>query len=109
MNNDTLYRIFTEDVKVANIQRILAEYKLDHTLIHGQGCFEGTAEFSLIIEIVGHSRAKIDAVALAIGRANHQQSVLVQAIPCQTAFIDTSSTDLCALVARTFDAICDSR
>ena len=89
-SSNTLYRIFTEDVSVGNIQRALAAHNLDYTLIHGQGCFEGITEFSLIIEIVGHSRAEIDSVALAIGRANHQQSVLVQAIPCELAFIDTS-------------------
>ena len=88
--SDTLYRIFTEDVKVANIQSVLAQHKLDYTLLHGQGCWEGTTESSLIIELVNVSRAVVDAVAYAIGRANHQQSVLVQAIPCEVAFIDTS-------------------
>ena len=88
--SNTLYRIFTEDVKVGNIQSVLAQHKLGYTLIHGHGSWEGTTEASLIIELVNVSRAVVDAVAYAIGRANHQQSVLVQAIPCAVTFIDTS-------------------
>lgn len=87
-----IFRILTERKNVRGIRRILAAHRLDYTLFHAQGCFDGRPEPSTIIELCLVTRAQAAAVALAIGRANNQRCVMLQTVQGTAALLDTGGT-----------------
>jgi hypothetical protein len=76
-----LYQIFTEDVNRPEITRILDSRFTGYTLVPASSHWQGIAEPSVIAEIETTDRDAVDSVADQIRVANHQQAVLVEAIP----------------------------
>jgi len=87
-----IFRILTERKNVRGIRRILAAHGLDYTLFHAFGCFGGTPEPSTVIELCLVTQAQAAAVAVAIGRANNQQCVMLQTVSGSAVLIDTGGT-----------------
>jgi len=80
-----LYRLITEDKNRQNIIDIIKRHFDGFTLISATGCWQGTVEHSLIIEICYDVQSyqiepKINVVAREIKELNNQQSVLIQKI-----------------------------
>jgi hypothetical protein len=92
MMKGNIFRILTERRNVRGIRRILAAHGLDYTLFHAFGCFGGTPESSTIIELCLVTRAQAVAVAVAIGRANNQQCVMLQTVSGSAVLLDTGGT-----------------
>jgi hypothetical protein len=76
---NTLYRIYTEDVHRDTIVRTVAARFQGFTVLTAQGYWDGTAESSVVVEIVGTAadRDNVHAAARAIKLHNSQQAVLV--------------------------------
>ena len=87
-----IFRIITERKNVRGIRRILTTHKLDYTLFHAFGCFGGTPEPSTVIELCLVTQAQAAAVAVAIGRANNQQYVMLQTVSGSAVLIGTGGT-----------------
>ena len=73
-----IYRIFTENVNVEGIRKILDEHFEGYTVLEGSGSWKGMKEDSILIEIDGTTAKKVRSAADAIKRLNQQQAVLVQ-------------------------------
>lgn len=83
MNYNTIYRIHTEHTNLASVEAILADRFDGYTLYETGGCYAGTRERSLVIEIWSEGDALFPAVqsaANAIKRANDQDAVCVSII-----------------------------
>lgn len=81
MNYDTVYRIHTEHTNLALIEANLASRFDDgYTLFEAGGCYKGTQERSLVIEVWSEGDTMFPAVqsaANAIKKANDQEAVCV--------------------------------
>lgn len=82
-----LYQILTEDVNREGISAILDASFPAYTLIPSSGHWQGIAEPSLVAEIETDNATAVHAAAEAIRSANHQQAVLVEAIPSQAELV----------------------
>ncbi len=84
-----LYRICTEDKNRQGLETVVGMYYDGFTILSGRGYWKGTAENSLVIEIVAEEEdaPKILALAENIKIKNGQESVLVQAINCKHTFV----------------------
>lgn len=79
-----LYRIYTENKDLPKIKEICNKYADGYTLIPAVGCWKGTEEHSVIIEIIGTEDdqfTKVNPIAQEIAWVNHQESVLVTVCP----------------------------
>lgn len=75
---NTLWRIYTEDVNRETVERLASEYFEGYTIYQARGVWKGTAENSLIIEIMGDVDPKaVRELAQGIKHANSQEAVLV--------------------------------
>lgn len=74
-----LYRIYTEDKNRETIAGIVGNYFPGFTLISATGYWNGKAEQSLIVEIVGerHHGLDVRAIAHQIKAINKQEAVLI--------------------------------
>lgn len=84
-----LYRIITEGINADGIRAILAAHRLDYSMFAGGGAYKGMAESTIIVDLLFIPYASARAAAYAIGRANNQECVLLECIPCTAEFIDT--------------------
>lgn len=76
-----LYRIFTEQINLHKIEKIVSKFFEGFTLIKSEGFWRLQKENSLIIEIVTSEQdQKITDLAKLIKQANNQESVLIQRI-----------------------------
>lgn len=82
-----MYRIFTEDVNRAGIQSLCDSSFDGYTLIPAQGCYKGTREQSLIIEISTRSLDAVTRLAQSIKALNRQDSVLVTHVQQSEVFV----------------------
>lgn len=71
--------IYTADVNRAGIEDILKRHFDGFTMVPARGCWHGSCEGSLVIQIAGASVAELRRAAEEIRVANKQQSVLVVA------------------------------
>lgn len=76
---EMLYRIYTEDKNRGTIAGIAGNYFPGFTLISATGYWNGKAELSLIVEIVGEQSDGLDVLAVAhqIKAVNEQEAVLI--------------------------------
>ena len=83
------YRIVTERKNVEDVRKLVDVAFDGYTLIEANGQWQGTAEPSLIIEIVAsaHDARLVLATALAIKVLNGQQAVLVQTLDVESELI----------------------
>lgn len=92
-----LYRIITEDCgnTIAVLDKVKKHFQC-FTIYNARGFWDEKLELSLIIELddcgapeVGDYgfKYRVDSVAYAIKNLNNQDSVLVQAIPCNSKLI----------------------
>jgi hypothetical protein len=76
-----LYRIYTADINRAATLAVVAKAYDSFTAIEALGYFKGTAEPSLVIELLTEDswrdRSKVTTLADAIRQLNNQQAVLV--------------------------------
>ena len=86
-----VYRIVTERTPayVKTIKRILGELHLDFSMYSGIGSYHLAEEKSIVIELAFVSRNRALVAAKLIGRANGQECILFQEIPCQSTLIGT--------------------
>lgn len=86
-----VYRIVTErkPAYVKTIKRILGELHLDYSMYHGVGSYHMTPENCVAIELCFVSRNRAMVAAKLIGRANGQQCIVFQEIPCTSTLIGT--------------------
>ena len=87
-----LYRIFTEDTGRDDHIRQVLDKRLDgYTIIKGTGYWQGTAEDSVLIEVVLPSdyeyKEMVMEIAADIRKVNHQECVLVQRIENREWFV----------------------
>ncbi len=78
-----LYRIYTENINRAKIEKIVSEHYDGFTIVEGTGFWKSQKEASLIIEIIGDDESDLDSVKIIaeqIKKTNDQDSVLVQRI-----------------------------
>ena len=76
-----LYRIFTENKNLKEIEAIVSKYYEGFTLLKSEGFWRLQKENSLIIEIVTDDSDKlIEDMAKEIKTANNQEAVLIQKI-----------------------------
>lgn len=77
-----MYRIFTENKNVHNIIHFLKKEKINATIYHAIGIWQGTEEKSLVIELSAESSKPwvADYVARHIKAFNNQEVVLIQRI-----------------------------
>jgi hypothetical protein len=79
-NNRTVcYRIYTEDLYRADVQKIVGDYFDGFTLLSGDGVWKGALENALVIEIVTEraNEGWIRELSRRIRQKNQQESVLV--------------------------------
>ena len=79
----TIYRLYTE--RRSNLAELTSRYFDGFTLIDAVGYWEGNAEPSAIIEVIGTSfdYARVFALARDIRETNGQQSVYLVRIACE--------------------------
>lgn len=82
-----LYRICTENTNYDEILKIIYGYFDGFTVLTGTGYWKGGKEHCLIIEITTDNVNAIEKVAYAIKKANKQESVLIETIPCECKFL----------------------
>lgn len=86
-----LYRILTEDKNREQVLKLVAEYLIGATVIQAKGLWMENWENTLIIEISGSGKTKIEiavkALAEAIKKLNEQEVVLIQQIDCESCLI----------------------
>jgi hypothetical protein len=82
-----LYQIMTEDTGRDNITAILDAHFQGYTIVKATGRWEGIPEPSLVIEIETDDAAGVHQCAELIREANHQQAVLVEAIPSNSELV----------------------
>ena len=76
MSKQVIHRLYTEDVNRQTITDILTKYFQSFTIFESAGVWEGHAEKSLCIEVLGASFQTVSTVATAIKEANKQDAVL---------------------------------
>ena len=83
-----VYRIYTEDLQEDKIAEIVSCSFEGFTIYHANGYWNGVAEKSLIIEIIGdfdeEKEKRVNRVARSIKRLNHQECVLIQKFHCES-------------------------
>lgn len=79
------FKIYTERLNEDKIKELLSISFDGFTIIHTKGCWKGTEENSLIIEILTENETLIKAIAQKIKHQNKQEAVLVTAhnVDCQ--------------------------
>jgi len=85
-----LYRIFTENLNTEKIADIVNKYFEGYTLLNGVGYWQGEKENCLIIEIITNNKSdidKIELIAYAIKKLNHQQAILIQQVNCEANLV----------------------
>lgn len=82
-----MYRIYTEDRNRWKVKAILNRLFCGYTLIFATGAWKGHSEHSLIIELDGVPRAKVEQAAREIKAANKQEAVLIQKIEAEGVFV----------------------
>ena len=85
-----LYRIYTEDRE--NLPSLANAYFAGYSLYKGVGYWRGQEEKSAVIEVVTDDSKEeanaVECLARSIRLTNHQESVLVISLPCQSKFIN---------------------
>jgi hypothetical protein len=84
-----VYRVYTEDLNIEFIKKLVSSYFMGFTIIKGEGYWESKAEGSLVIEIIASKEKLIEvqAICLDIKVHNKQQSVLFTVQEVKTEFI----------------------
>jgi hypothetical protein len=77
MRRQTIHRIYTEEKNKNAIVQLVGTQFESFTLQPTLGYYRGSAEKSIVIEIVGASASKIKLLAERIRKMNGQQSVLI--------------------------------
>jgi hypothetical protein len=84
MRHQNIYRIYTEEKNKKAIVNLIGRQFDSFTLQPTLGYYQGKAEKSIVIEIVGSTAVKIKRLADRIRRMNGQQSVLILRIDCNS-------------------------
>jgi hypothetical protein len=84
MRHQNIYRIYTEEKNKKAIVNLIGTQCDSFTLQPTLGYYQGKAEKSIVIEIVGSTAVKIKRLADRIRKMNGQQSVLILRIDCQS-------------------------
>jgi hypothetical protein len=79
VSKQVIHRLYTEDVNRQAIADILTKYFHAFTIFESKGVWEGQAEKSLCIEVLGASFQTVSTVATAIKETNKQDAVLYTA------------------------------
>ena len=75
----TRYRLYTE--RFDNVPAIASKYFDGFTVYHTVGYWQGTAEDSVVVEVLTDEHAKVSALARELRKTNDQQAVLVTSEP----------------------------
>lgn len=73
------FLIYVADFGRSRIERILSRHFDGFTVVAAHGCWKGTCEKSLVVEIAGTSADKVRAAAEDLRVAGKQQQVIVVA------------------------------
>jgi hypothetical protein len=84
MRHQNIYRIYTEEKNKKTIVNLIGRQCDSFTLQPTLGYYQGKAEKSIVIEIVGSTAVKIKRLADRIRKMNGQQSVLILRIDCKS-------------------------
>lgn len=86
-----LYRVLTENVNRAGIERIVASHFDGFTIFTGIGYWKGSMEASLTIEIDAPEADfyMVQLVAIEIKELNNQECVMIQQFAVQTVMVET--------------------
>lgn len=82
-----MFRIYTEDKNRRKVEAILNKLFYGYTLIQAVGAWKGKTEKSLVIELDGVPRARVEQAAREIKAANNQEAVLIQKIEAEGVFV----------------------
>ena len=83
-----MFRIYTEDLDRAGIERIVSARFEGFTEISAIGFWQGQRENSLVIEISTSDADKVNEIAESIRVFNHQTSVMVTESAEATTFVE---------------------
>jgi len=74
-----VHRLYTENKDAAKIEEIADSLLSGYTIYHTKGRFEGTSEYSLILEVIGslHDGRPLLEAAQLVKQVNNQQEVWV--------------------------------
>lgn len=90
MTRQFQYKIYSENKNTAEIEGILNRYFQSYNIYFPTGRYNGSHEFSIVIELIGVDALQVDAAAVLIGRLNNQKQVLVTKVPVDCCVIETS-------------------
>lgn len=87
-----MYRILTERKNVETIKSLILDPKFEsYSILDAEGCWKGTHENALIIELVeipgDYIKDDVYEAAREIKRLNEQEAVLVQHLDCNSELI----------------------
>ena len=75
-----LYRLYTQNTKLAVIKSILNRYCEAYTILPGTGVYRGVEELCLVIEIGGVDKQAVESAAQEIATDLKQQCVIVTGV-----------------------------
>ena len=75
------FTLYVADFGRDRIEHILGKYFDGFTVLPGHGCWKGSCENALVIQIAGTTEAKVRAAAEELRVAGKQKSVIVVAPP----------------------------
>jgi len=82
--DESMFRILTEEKNVDQIKTTLNGLGLDFTLFNAQGSWKGMEENSLAIELDNIPRHRAENAAQIIKSMNNQEAVLLQEFPIKS-------------------------
>ncbi len=84
-----LARIFTEDMKLDEMQKIVSRYFDGFTMIPTFGVWKGKRENTICIEIAceGKDQSKVEAICREIDLLNRQECCMVQYLETAVRFV----------------------
>lgn len=81
------HRILTEDVNYNLVVDILSKYFDSFTIQQSRGYWKGSAEASLVIEVIGGAYGDVRKASEEIRVANNQEAVLIFSVTGKSTLI----------------------
>ena len=99
-----MFRIIAENKNREGVEKLLKVRFSGFTLYEARGHFKGAEQWydesSLVIEIVGTSRAEVESAACAIRELNGQEAVLIEEVPARSLLMNAPRAQNGTPIAR---------
>jgi hypothetical protein len=86
---DTIFRLYTEDVKRTETVELVGRYFTGFTVFDSEGVYKKNRELSTVVEIIGMSNQAhiVRFIAKVLAQQNNQESVLLTISPIRAEFV----------------------